>query len=55
MGNGAFDNYVIYFSVVVLALSLGVKVCIGAPGDCKDCAVSWEDFSLLLELCWLRF
>jgi hypothetical protein len=26
LGNGAFDYYMIYFSVVVLALSLGVKV-----------------------------
>jgi hypothetical protein len=49
LGNGAFDSYVIYFSIVVSALSLGVKVGIGAPDDCKDCAVSWEGFSLLLR------
>jgi hypothetical protein len=48
LGNGAFDSYVIYFSVVVSVISLAVKVGIGAPNDCKDCAVSWEDFGLLL-------
>jgi hypothetical protein len=26
LGDGAFDSYAIYFSVVVLVLSLGVKV-----------------------------
>jgi hypothetical protein len=26
LGNGVFDSYVIYFSVIVPALSLGVKV-----------------------------
>jgi hypothetical protein len=48
LGNGAFDSYVIYFSVVVSVLSLGVEVGIGAPSDCKDCAVSWAGFGLLL-------
>jgi hypothetical protein len=40
LGNGAFDIYVIYFSVIVLALSLGVKVGIGTSDNCKDCAIS---------------
>jgi hypothetical protein len=31
LGNGAFDNYVIYFSVVVSTLSFGVNVSIRAP------------------------
>jgi hypothetical protein len=48
LGNGAFDSYMIYFSVVVSALSLGVKISIGAPGDCKDCVMGWEGFDLLL-------
>jgi hypothetical protein len=48
LGNGAFDNYVIYFSIIVLALSLGVEVYIGTSGNCKDCAISWEGFVLLL-------
>jgi hypothetical protein len=49
LGNGAFDGYVIYFSVIVLALSLGVKIGSGAPSDCKDCTISWESFVLLLR------
>jgi hypothetical protein len=34
LGNGAFDSYMIYFSVVVSVLSLHVKVDIIAPSDC---------------------
>jgi hypothetical protein len=48
MGDWAFDNYVIYFSEIVSALSLGIKIGIGAPDDYKDCVVSWEGFGLLL-------
>jgi hypothetical protein len=48
LSDGVFDCNMIYFSVVFLALSLGVKVGIRASGDCKDCAVSWEGFGLLL-------
>jgi hypothetical protein len=48
LGNGVFNSYMIYFSVVVSALSLGAKVNIGVPGDCKDFVVSWEGFGLLL-------
>jgi hypothetical protein len=48
LGNGTFDSYVIYFSAIVLALSLGVKVGIGTFSNCKDCAMSWESFILLL-------
>jgi hypothetical protein len=36
MGNGAFDNYVIYISIIVPVLSLGVKVGIGTSGNSKD-------------------
>jgi hypothetical protein len=46
--NGAFDGYVIYFSVIVSAQPLGVEVGIETSGNCKDCAMSWEGFCLLL-------
>jgi hypothetical protein len=48
MGNGAFDNYVIYFSIIVSALPFGVKVCIGTSSNCKDCTMSWDGFALFL-------
>jgi hypothetical protein len=48
LGNGAFDNYMIYFSIVVLALPIGVEVGIGTSSNCKDCAMSWVGFILLL-------
>jgi hypothetical protein len=47
-GNGAFDDYVIYFSIIVSALPLGVKVSTGTSSNCKDCAMSWEGFILML-------
>jgi hypothetical protein len=47
LGNGAFDSYVIYFSVIVPALSLGVKISIGTSDNYKDCVISWEGFILL--------
>jgi hypothetical protein len=57
LGDGAFNNYMIYFSVIILVLSLGVKIGIEAPGDCKYCVVSWESFVLLLRLLdlWRRW
>jgi hypothetical protein len=48
LGNGSFDNYVIYFSIIVSVLPLGVEVGIGTSGNCKDCVMSWEGFALLL-------
>jgi hypothetical protein len=48
LGNGAFDNYVIYFSVIVATLSFGAKVGIRTSVDYKDCGMSWECFILLL-------
>jgi hypothetical protein len=48
LGNGALDSYMIYFSVIVLALLLGVKVGIGTSGDCKDCDMGWKGFIWLL-------
>jgi hypothetical protein len=47
-GDGAFDSYMIYFSIIISVLSLGVEIGTGAPGDCKDCAMSWESFALLV-------
>jgi hypothetical protein len=44
LGNGAFNSYVIYFYVIVLAMSLGVKVGIGTSSNYKDCAMCWEGF-----------
>jgi hypothetical protein len=55
LGNGSFDRYMIYFSVVVSALSLGVKVGIGTSDDYKDCAMSWEGSTLLLGFLGLRW
>jgi hypothetical protein len=63
LSDGAFDSYMIYFSVIISVLSFDVEIGIGAPGDYKDCAVSWENFILLLHLLnlwqrwrwWVRF
>jgi hypothetical protein len=46
--NVAFDDYVIYFSVIVSVLLLGVEVGIEISGNYKDCAMSWEGFTLFL-------
>jgi hypothetical protein len=47
-GDGAFSSYMIYFYIVISALSFGVEISIGASGDCKDCVMSWKSFILLL-------
>jgi hypothetical protein len=54
--NGAFNDYVIYFSVIVSALLLGVEIDVGITGNCKDCVISWESFTLLLRflILWRR-
>jgi hypothetical protein len=46
--NRAFDDYMIYFSIIFSVLPLGVEVGIGTSGNYKDCAMSWEGFALLL-------
>jgi hypothetical protein len=46
--NGAFDSYVIYLSVIVSVLPLGVEIGVGTSGDHKDCARGWKSFALLL-------
>jgi hypothetical protein len=48
LGDGAFNSYVIYFSVIVPVPSLGVKVGIRTSGECKECAMCWEVFIWLL-------
>jgi hypothetical protein len=48
LGNGAFDNHMIYFSIIVPSLSLGFKVGIGASDDCKDYTMGWESFVQLM-------
>jgi hypothetical protein len=57
LGNGTFDDYMIYFSVIVSSLSLDVKIGIRDSSDCKDCAIGWESFILLLGLLdlWRRW
>jgi hypothetical protein len=54
--NGAFDGYVIYLSVIVSALPLGVKIGVGTSGNRNDCAMGWESFALLLRflILWWR-
>jgi hypothetical protein len=55
LSNEAFDGYMVYFSVVIFTLSLGVKVSIGTPNDCEDCTMSGEGINLLqgfLDLRW---
>jgi hypothetical protein len=40
LGNRTFDGNMVDLAIIVLALSLGIKIGIGAFGDCKDCAVN---------------
>jgi hypothetical protein len=54
LGNGVFDSYMIYFSLIISALSLGVEISVGTSGDCEDCVVGWKGVVLLqgLDLRW---
>jgi hypothetical protein len=52
--DGAFNNYMVYFSVVISALPFGLKVYVGASSNCEDCAVAGEGISLLRGLLNLR-
>jgi hypothetical protein len=47
----------IFFSIVVSALSLGVKVGVGTSGNCEDCAMGGEGIRLLWRLMdlWWRW
>jgi hypothetical protein len=60
MSDGAFNKYMTYFSVVISVLSLGVKVGVGASGDCEDCAMGGDGIRLLGRLLdlwrmWISF
>jgi hypothetical protein len=48
LGNGIFDDDMVDLAIIVSALLLCLRIGIRASGDCKDCAMSWEGFSLLL-------
>jgi hypothetical protein len=48
LSDGALDGYMVYFSVVISALPLSVKISVGTFGDCEDCAMSGEGVILLL-------
>jgi hypothetical protein len=50
LGNRTFDDNVIDFSVIVSLLPLGIKISVGASGDCKACVVGGETISLLRRL-----
>jgi hypothetical protein len=55
LGDGAFNGYMVYFFLVIYALSLGIKIGVGTSGDCEDCVVSGEGVILLLgflDLWW---
>jgi hypothetical protein len=45
----------IYFSIIVSALLLGVEVGIRNSENYKDCAISWEGFALLLGFLGVRW
>jgi hypothetical protein len=47
LGYGAFDSNMIDMSVIVSALSLGVKIGVEASGNYEDCAVGREGIRLL--------
>jgi hypothetical protein len=48
MSDGAFDDYMVYFPVVISVLPLGVKISVGTSGDCEDCTIGGEGIILLL-------
>jgi hypothetical protein len=48
LDDGAFDDYMVYFPIIISALPFCVKVGIGTFDDCEDCAVSGEGVILLL-------
>jgi hypothetical protein len=55
LSNRTFDSDVIDLPVIIVALSLGVKINIGASGNCEDCAMGGEDVSLLWRFLDLRW
>jgi hypothetical protein len=55
LGNGTFDSNVIDLSVIVSALSLGIKIGVGASGDYEDRAMGGEGIGLLRRFLDLRW
>jgi hypothetical protein len=57
LSNRAFNNYMIYFSIVIFALSLGIEIGIGTSSNCEDCVMGGEVFGLLQRLLdlWRRW
>jgi hypothetical protein len=47
LSDGAFDNYMIYFSIVISTLSFGVEISVRTARNCEDCAMGGEGFRLL--------
>jgi hypothetical protein len=39
-----------HLSGIVSALPLGAEIGVGTSDNCKDCAMGWESFALLLRL-----
>jgi hypothetical protein len=55
LGDRAFDNDMVNRPVIVSTMSLGIKIYIGASGNCQDCAMGGENVDLLrtfLDLWW---
>jgi hypothetical protein len=48
LSDGTFDDYMVYFPIVISALPLGVRISVGTFSDCEDCTVSGEGIILLL-------
>jgi hypothetical protein len=48
--NWTFDNYMVNLSIVISALSLGVKIGIGTSCNCENCVMGGEGIELLRRL-----
>jgi hypothetical protein len=48
LGDGAFDDYMVYFLIIISVLPLGVKVGIKTSSNCEYCTMSGEGVILLL-------
>jgi hypothetical protein len=57
LSDGTLDNYVIYFSVVISALPLGIEVGVGISDNCENCKMGGKGDSLLWRLfdLWWRW
>jgi hypothetical protein len=55
LGNGIFDNNVIDLPIIVSALSLGIKIDVGASDDYEDWTLGGEGIGLLQRFLDLRW